>query len=73
MLVHECIECDTLSINRIAADDDSESIVTVFQESLWDGYELQDLCQKQGIALLGVDQNELVYTQIYGHNAKMFA
>jgi len=73
MLIHQCSECNTLSINRIAADDDSESILTVFQESLWDGYELQGLCQKQGIALLGADQNELIYTQLFGHNATMFA
>jgi hypothetical protein len=25
MLIHECVECRTLSINRIAADDDSET------------------------------------------------
>src|SRR5262245_51293735 len=34
MLIHECMECAALSINRIAADDDSESILRVFQESL---------------------------------------
>lgn len=73
MLIHECIECNTLSINRIAADDDPESIMAVFHESLLDNCQLQSLCQKQGIALLGADQNGLVYTQLYGHNTKMFA
>lgn len=72
MLIHQCIECNTLSINRIAADDDSESILTVFQESLWDGYELQRLCQEQGIALLGADQNSLVYSQLFGHNTMVY-
>src|SRR5512146_1804775 len=33
MLIHECIECRTLSINRIAADDDSETVMAVFRES----------------------------------------
>lgn len=73
MLIHECIECNTLSINRIAADDDPESIMAVFHGSLLDNCQLQGLCQKQGIALLGADQNGLVYTQLYGHNTKMFA
>lgn len=30
MLVHSCTACDRLSINRIAADDDSESLMEVF-------------------------------------------
>ena len=34
MLVHTCLECDTVSINRIAADDDPERILAVFHSSL---------------------------------------
>src|SRR5512132_919452 len=35
MLIHECVDCKTLSINRIAADDDSGNIMMVFEQSLW--------------------------------------
>src|SRR5918996_3785658 len=34
MLIHACVECKALSINRIAADDDSETILSIFHESL---------------------------------------
>ena len=72
MLVHQCLECNTLSINRIAADDDAESIVAVFQDSLLGDYQLQYLCQQQGIDMLKADQTEIVYTQLYGHDTAMF-
>jgi hypothetical protein len=73
MLVHQCLECDTLSINRIAADDDADSIIAVFQESLLRGYQLQYTCQQKGIRILEVDQTEMVYTQLYGYKATIFA
>jgi hypothetical protein len=34
MLVHECTECGRLSIHRIAADDDSDSVMEAFFSSL---------------------------------------
>src|SRR5690349_9834323 len=33
MLIHACSECTTLSINRIAADDDSATLMKIFQET----------------------------------------
>ena len=41
MLVHECTECGTLSINRIAADDDPENILTIFQDSFLYGHPMR--------------------------------
>lgn len=34
MLVHFCIDCNVVSINRIAADDDAQMILSVFQSSI---------------------------------------
>src|SRR6187549_2977857 len=34
MLVHACTDCESISINRIAADDDLEMILAAFQSSL---------------------------------------
>lgn len=34
MLVHLCIDCNVVSINRIAADDDPQMILHVFQSSM---------------------------------------
>jgi hypothetical protein len=73
MLVHECVECRTLSINRIAADDDSETVMAVFQESFAPDYPLRSLCQQYGIALLNADHTETVRTQLYGHALEISA
>ncbi len=34
MLVHICTDCESVSINRIAADDDPKTILEVFRNSL---------------------------------------
>jgi hypothetical protein len=61
MLVHECTECGALSINRIAADDDPESIVEVFNTTIFN-----DRCEQEGIALLNADDSAIVFAQLYG-------
>ncbi|MGZ9224101.1 MAG: RNHCP domain-containing protein [Anaerolineales bacterium] len=66
MLIHGCIECKTLSINRIAADDDAETVISVFQESLTHGHELHTICMQSGIVPLNAEDREIVYTQLYG-------
>ena len=71
MLVHQCTECNTLSINRIAADDDSETIISIFQESLTLGHPIFALCQENGIVMLKSDAMKTVYTQLYGQQASI--
>lgn len=66
MLVHECTDCKTLSINRIAADDDSETVIAVFQESLRLSHQVYALCQQNGIAILHAEHIEIVRSQLYG-------
>ena len=66
MLIHECVECRTLSINRLAADDDSETVITVFHESLKFGSEIHSLCLQHGIILLEAKDSQIVYTRLYG-------
>ena len=66
MLIHECMECKALSINRIAADDDPARTEAVFQESLLLSHELQALCMQHGIVSLDAENSEIVYTQLYG-------
>ena len=67
MLIHQCIECGVLAINRIAADDDSERIIAVFQESFALDHQFHIVCQQNGIAILGTEHSEVVHTQLYGH------
>jgi hypothetical protein len=73
MLVHECTECGALSINRIAADDDPENILTIFQDSFLYGQSMRQLCEGQGIVMLGVEATEMVCQQLYGQNIAIFA
>ena len=66
MLIHECADCGSLSINRIAADDDSECILTVFQDSLRHGHQKVRLCEGQGILMLGTEALQAVQVQLFG-------
>ena len=67
MVVHQCTDCGTLSINRIASDDDSETVAAIFQESLTPGYQIHALGQEYGIMILKIEDAKIVYTQLYGH------
>jgi hypothetical protein len=69
MLVHECTGCKTLSINRIAADDDSGTVMAVFQASLALGQRAETLCQGYGIAMLKAEDVKRVQSQLYGISA----
>ena len=71
MLIHECTECGSLSINRIAADDDSESILEVFNSSLQNSYQLCARSEAAGILILNTEDDELVRRQLFGQNAEM--
>ena len=66
MLVHECMECRALSINRIAADDDAESILTLFQESLLNDHPVRQRCLQMGIVMLQADETESINRQLFG-------
>ncbi len=71
MLIHECMECGSLSINRIAADDDSESILEVFNTSLKNSSQVRTRSEADGIIMLDIEDGELVRSQLFGHNAEM--
>ena len=71
MLIHECMECGSLSINRIAADDDSESILEVFNTSLQNSDQIRTRSEGDGIIMLGAADDELVRSQLFGQNAEM--
>jgi hypothetical protein len=66
MLVHECIECGDLSINRIAADDDPENVIEIFNKSKYPDHPIRTTCEDRGIAMLNEDDMEIVYIRLYG-------
>jgi hypothetical protein len=66
MLIHCCSECDKLSINRIAADDQAERLMEIFRASL--GLDSSTQCQLEvsGIHLLQGEDVMLVVSQLLG-------
>jgi hypothetical protein len=64
MLIHECIECGALSINRIAADDDPATILAIFQASIEN--HIDTMCANYGIQALQHHDTSTLYRQLYG-------
>jgi hypothetical protein len=69
MLIHECMECGAISINRIAADDDAQTVVVVFQESITLDQQVHTLCSQHGILPLQMVDMEMVKEQLYGQGS----
>lgn len=70
MLVHVCTECETISINRIAADDDPTMVLDVFQASL--KLETSMISMQQNILMLRMEDADLIQTQLYGLQMEPF-
>ena len=71
MLIHECTDCQTLSINRIAADDDSATVLDVFERSYTLTPQIQARCRECGIVILNSADHEIVQVQLYGRYAEI--
>lgn len=70
MLVHACTECETISINRIAADDDPKTVLAVFQSSLSLDHSIFSV--QQNILMLRMEDAQLIQTQLYGLQMEPF-
>jgi DNA-directed RNA polymerase subunit RPC12/RpoP len=66
MLIHHCLGCGRLSINRIAADDNAERLLDTFNASAGLDRSLQIEIARQGIRLLTPDDLNLVLMRLYG-------
>ncbi len=66
MLVHACTGCDTLSINRIAADDDPIRLMQVFQDSLLQAPAFHEKFRQAQITPLGAKDRDLVESRLFG-------
>jgi hypothetical protein len=68
MVIHLCIECGKVSINRIAADDDGQLLLDIFRDSL--ALDLQTRAQLQinGIFPLLASDLKLVRARLFGSN-----
>jgi DNA-directed RNA polymerase subunit RPC12/RpoP len=66
MLVHLCEDCGKVSINRIAADDDNETILAVLEESARLDPGTLALLAQDGILPLSAAQADLVRQSLLG-------
>jgi hypothetical protein len=68
MLVHLCEDCEKISINRIAADDDNEVILKILTAAENGGDTFNSLLIRNGVTPLQAADLEIVYGQLYGQN-----
>jgi hypothetical protein len=66
MIIHQCVECESLSINRVAADDFPDVILDIFWDSISLPDRLQERIRLSGINMLGGECHDAVYRQLYG-------
>jgi len=73
MLVHLCVECGRISINRIAADDDPDTILRVFTDSFELDQGFIDRIEASGIKILQQPDHWLVRMRLYGRNSSFLS
>jgi DNA-directed RNA polymerase subunit RPC12/RpoP len=73
MLVHSCEDCGRLSINRIAADDDAQTLAGIFTISLSLPFGIRTSLLKSGIHLLERGSETILQRQLLGTGAAVFA
>lgn len=66
MLIHICQLCGSTSLNRIAADDETDAILKVFEDSLSLNKELQQKITSENIKLLEEKDLPEIKTQLFG-------
>jgi hypothetical protein len=68
MIIHRCEDCGQFAINRIAADDDTETIETLYRNSLNSAEQLHRRLADDGIMLLGEADRQIVESRLFGQN-----
>jgi len=66
MVIHQCQDCGHVSINRLAADDDSQIILKIFEESKKLAKEILEKIKSENIKLLTDEDREEIKTQLFG-------
>jgi RNHCP domain-containing protein len=71
MLVHLCVECAQVSINRIAADDDAQTLLSILADSFALSAQTRALICKNQINILEPESTPLVRMQLFGRRASI--
>ena len=66
MVIHQCQDCGQITINRIAADDDPQVILKIFEDSKNINQEVLYKLKEESIRLLTKEDKNEVVTQLFG-------
>jgi DNA-directed RNA polymerase subunit RPC12/RpoP len=66
MLVHFCLECGKVSVNRIAADDSPDLVLEIFNQSLELNQGIRSQINRAGACILEAEDAGEVTAQLYG-------
>ncbi len=66
MLIHACMDCGKISINRIAADDDAEMVMSIYQRSLRTALSMDAVLEESEIERLCESDEEIVHARLFG-------
>ena len=69
MLVHQCTDCDSVSINRIAADDNADTILDIFNVSFALPAHTRKLLLENEIDVLPPNSLPMLQLQLFGEVA----
>lgn len=66
MLVHLCVDCGKVSINRIASDDDLDLILAILDKSSGLDRSMKERLEREGIRTLNKGEKDFVRRNIFG-------
>jgi len=66
MLIHQCVDCGRLSVNRIAADDDANLIFDLYKTALQLDPLVKAELEASNIHSLGEKEEPIVRAQLFG-------
>jgi hypothetical protein len=69
MLIHQCTACETVVINRIAADDSAVAILALFGDSHEPTAAFQAKLDSSGVSMLTAHEHDLVRRRLFGGSA----
>ncbi len=68
MLIHLCTDCGKLSINRIAADDDADLVLAIYDQSCRLDEQLLAQLESNHVIALSPAQRSVVNARLFGQN-----
>jgi DNA-directed RNA polymerase subunit RPC12/RpoP len=71
MLIHLCADCGKVSINRLAADDDCQTLLNAFEDSFTLDGQTRLRLEAEQIAILQAEDWQLVRRRLLGRDAAL--